>query len=139
MSAAFVLDSSVTLTWLFKDESTRQTGMLLDQLELQSAVVPALWLLEVANVMVIAERKRRISSDESDEFIGELTRLNIEVETELADRVFTHILPLSRERQLTSYDAVYLDLALRRQLPLATLDESLRKAAKKAGVQVLGK
>ena len=139
MSAAFVLDSSVTMTWLFKDESTPQSSMLLDQLESQSAVVPALWLLEVANVMGIAERRGRITSDESDEFIGELTKLNIDVESELASRVFAHIFPLSRERQLTSYDAVYLDLAIRRQLPLATLDESLRKAAKKAGVKLLGK
>jgi predicted nucleic acid-binding protein len=139
MSTVFVLDSSVTLTWLFQDESTRQSQQLLEQLESQSALVPALWMLEIVNVMALAERKGRIAAAESDEFIDELSKLNIDVESDKTDQVFTDILPLTREHRLTSYDAVYLDLAIRRQLPLATLDESLRKAAKKVGVKVLGK
>src|SRR5262245_57060006 len=103
MTPAFVLDSSVTLTWLFKDESSAKSQQLLEQLESHSAIVPALWLLEITNVMVLAERKGRLSSAESDEFIEELTKLNIDVEPEMEDRVYTDILPLSRKHQLTSY------------------------------------
>jgi predicted nucleic acid-binding protein len=101
--------------------------------------VPALWHLEVTTVLGVAERAGRINSSESDEFIRELSKLNFEVERDADERAFGHLLPLCRKYQLSSYDATYLDLAVRRKLPLGTLDEPLRKVAKKLGVKLLGK
>jgi predicted nucleic acid-binding protein len=139
MTPAFIVDSSLALTWLFKDETTTASKKLLTQLDTESALVPSLWLLEIANVLSLAELKGRITAAESSDFIDQISRLDIQVEPLLSEQVFTHLLPLCRSHGLTSYDAVYLDLAMRRQLPLATLDEQLRKAAKKAGVKLLGK
>jgi predicted nucleic acid-binding protein len=139
MSAAFVVDCSVAMTWLFADEATAQTGQLLRRLAEESALVPAFWFIEVTNVMALAERKRRITPVQSDAFIVYLGKLDIQSDLEGPSRAFQHVLPLCRAYQLTSYDALYLDLALRQNLPLATLDEPLRKAAKKLGLGLLGK
>jgi predicted nucleic acid-binding protein len=89
--------------------------------------------------MALAERKKRITPAEIAEFIGELSKLEIEVDTESPARAFDHLLPLCRTHQLTSYDAVYLELAIRRRLPLASLDNNLRRGAKALGVELLGK
>lgn len=139
MSAAFVVDCSVAMTWLFSDEATPQTAKLLERLGDETVLVPGWWFLEVANVLAIAERKRRINTLQSEEFIAELLKLGLEVDNDASGRAFDHLLPLCRAHQLTSYDAMYLDLAVRRRLPLATLDEPLRKAAKKLGVKLLGR
>jgi len=138
MSAAFVVDCSVAMTWLFNDEATPQTAELLGRLATESALVPTWWFVEVANVLAIAERKSRIAAAQSIAFISDLDKLDIQSDDDGPGRAFAHLLPLCREHQLTSYDAVYLDLALRRGLPLATLDQQLRKAAKKMGVKLLG-
>lgn len=138
MSAAFVVDCSVAMTWLFEDEATAATDDLFERLEDETALVPGWWFLEVTNVLAIAERSGRITSDKSQQFIDDLAKLDIEVDDAPAERAFDHLLPLCRAHQLTSYDAMYLDLAQRRRLPLASLDKPLRKAAKKLGVQVLG-
>jgi predicted nucleic acid-binding protein len=89
--------------------------------------------------MALAERKARITAAETAQFVAELSKLDIEIDAESPQRVFDYLLPLCRSHALTSYDALYLELAVRRQLPLATLDEPLRKAAKKMGVKLLGK
>lgn len=94
--------------------------------------------LELTNVIAVAERKGRITPDDSAGFIAELSKLDVEVDNGSPERAFNHLLPLCRTHKLTSYDAMYLDLALRRRLPLATLDEPLRKAGKKLGVKLLG-
>jgi predicted nucleic acid-binding protein len=86
----------------------------------------------------MAERKGRITPTQSDAFIADLSKLGIERDDQAADRAFTHLLAFCRTHRLTSYDAIYLDLAIRRSLPLATLDEDLRKTAKKLGVGLLG-
>ena len=86
----------------------------------------------------MAERNGRITPAQSDAFIADLGKLGIERDDEAPDRAFTYLLALCRTHRLTSYDAIYLDLALRRNLPLATLDEDLRKTAKKVGVHLLG-
>jgi len=135
----FVIDASVAMTWLFLDETTAATQRLLKELSNRAAVVPALWYLEIANVLALAERKGRVSPRETDDFIAVLASARIEVDNEGPARAFSHLLPLCRTHRLTSYDALYLDLAIRRHLPLATLDEPLRKAAKKVGVKLLGK
>jgi len=86
----------------------------------------------------MAERKARITPTQSDAFIADLGKLGIERDDEAPNRAFTYLLALCRKHQLTSYDAIYLDLAVRHNLPLATLDEDLRKTAKKLGVRLLG-
>ena len=138
MNPAFVIDASVAVTWLFRDEITPQTAAVLRRLEVEPALVPAWWYVELANVIAMAERKNRIGISDATIFLANLNDLEIEVDNEASQRAFTHLLPLCRAHQLTSYDAVYLELALRRHLPLATLDDQLRKAAKKLDVKLLG-
>lgn len=137
MTAAFVVDCSVTMTWLFKDEATAKTAELLERLAIETAVVPAWWYVEVTNVLALAERKGRITPAQSASFIADVRKLDFEQDNEAPARAFAELLPLCRTHQLTSYDAIYLDLAVRRRLPLATLDADLRKGAKKLGVKLL--
>ena len=138
MSPAFVLDWSVAMAWLFNDEATPKTADLLNRLATETALVPAWWFVEITNVLALAERKGRITPAQSGAFIADIGKLEIELDDEAPGRAFTHLLSLCRTHRLTSYDAMYLDLAVRRQLPLATLDDDLRKAAKKLGVRLLG-
>lgn len=138
MSPAFVVDCSIAMAWLFNDEATPKTAALLNRLATETALVPAWWFIEITNVLATAERKGRIKPTESDAFIADLSKLGIERDDEAPDRAFTHLLALCRRHRLTSYDAIYLDLAVRRNLPLATLDDALRKAAHKSGVRLLG-
>lgn len=138
MNAAFVLDCSIAMAWLFHDEATAKTEALLNRLATEAALVPAWWFIEITNVLALAERRGRITPLQSDAFIRDLSKLGIERDNEAPDRAFTHLLVLSRRHRLTSYDAIYLDLAIRRGLPLATLNDDLRKAAKKSGVYLLG-
>jgi predicted nucleic acid-binding protein len=138
MSAAFVVDCSIAMAWLFRDEATPKTMALLNRLATETALVPAWWSIEITNGLAVAERKGRITAAQSDAFIADLSKLGIERDNEAADRAFTHLLALCRTHRLTSYDAIYLDLAIRRSLPLATLDNDLRKIAKKLGVALLG-
>ena len=139
MSPAFIVDCSLAMTWVFIDEATTETRQLFRRLATESALVPSHWFLEVSNVLVISERRKRISVTESTQFLTLLDALQIEIDNEALARAFDHILPLARTHALTTYDAAYLDLALRRQLPLASLDDDLRRAAMTLGVQVLGK
>ena len=139
MSAAFVLDCSLTMTWAFGDEATATSFTILDRLEVEAAVVPAHWFLEVTNVLAMAEKRKRITASKSAEFLTLLRTLDIQTDTETAERAFAHLLPLCRNHGLTSYDAAYLELATRQQLPLASLDDDLRRSAKKLGITVLGK
>ena len=139
MSApAFVLDCSIAMAWLFHDEATPRTAALLNRLATETAVVPAWWSVEITNVLAMAERKGRITPAQSDAFIADLSKLGIERDEEAAGRAFTHLLALCRTHRLTSYDAMYLDVAIRRSLPLATLDADLRRAARKLGIGLLG-
>jgi predicted nucleic acid-binding protein len=139
VSAAFVLDCSITMTWAFGDEETSASSSVLDRLESEVAVVPAHWFLEVTSVLAMAEKRKRITATKSTEFLALLSTLDIQTDTETADRAFAHLLPLCRSHSLTSYDAAYLELAIRRHLPLASLDDDLRRSAKKLGISVLGK
>jgi predicted nucleic acid-binding protein len=125
------------MAWLFHDEATPKTATVLNRLATETAVVPGWWFIEIANVLAIAERRGRIMPAQSDAFIADLEKLGIEKDDEAPGRAFTHLLVLCRKYRLTSYDAVYLDLAIRRQLPLATLDDDLREAAVKLGLRLL--
>jgi predicted nucleic acid-binding protein len=138
VSAAFVVDCSIAMAWLFHDEATPKTAALLNRLATETALVPAWWFIEITNVLAMAEGKGRITATQSEAFIADLGKLGIERDDEAPDRAFTHLLTLCRTHRLTSYDAVYLDLAVRRNLPLASLDDDLRKTANKVGVRLLG-
>lgn len=134
----FVLDASVALAWCFHDEATKESTALLDRLAGDiAAEAPAIWTLEIANILVMAERKARIDAAAVTEFVALLETLDIRVEDTPADRAFGSILALARREGLSSYDAAYLDLAMRRGLPLATRDAALAKAARRAGVAVI--
>src|SRR5438477_4828809 len=128
MSAAFVVDCSIAMAWLFHDEATPKTAALLNRLATETALVPDWWFIEITNVLAMAEGKGRITPTQSDAFIADLSKLGIERDEQASDRDFTHILALCRTHRLTSYDAIYLDLAICRSLPLATLDDDLRKS-----------
>lgn len=136
----FVLDSSVTMSWFFDDEATAATDKLLDRLNSDGrAIVAAHWALEVSNTLLMAERRKRSTVAESSHFIAILDALPIEADQETASRASTSSMELARAQGLTLHDSAYLELAMRRSLPLATLDKQLRAAAKKAGVPCLPK
>ena len=116
----------------------RRRCEVLDRLRTEEAIVPSLWHLEVTNVLTLAERKGRIAVARISEFIALLETLPITVDEETPFRAFTEILGLARAERLTSYDAAYLELAMRLGIPLATKDNALRQAAAKLGVEVLG-
>jgi predicted nucleic acid-binding protein len=133
---AFVLDVSIALSWCFSDEATPETWQLLERLEQESAIVPELWLLEVGNVLVNAERRGRITEARVTEFLELLAALDIEVDNETSLRAGREIVSLARSHRLTTYDAAYLELAMRLGLPLASKDDALRSVAKKLGATV---
>ncbi len=125
----FVLDASVALAWCFDDESTPAAWTLLDRLRSAPAHVPALWALEIGNILLGAERRRRITQARVVEFLGILGELDIRVDPDMPGRAFRDVAPLAREQRLTTYDATYLELAMRLGLPLATKDTALVRAA----------
>jgi len=133
----FVLDASIALTWCFSDEATPSTMALLERLEFESAIVPGLWTLEVGNILIAAEKRKRINYAGITEFLTLLESLNIETDIETSARGFRDILSLSHSEKLTTYDAAYLELAMRLGLPLATKDNELQRAAKRVGVKII--
>lgn len=137
----YVLDNAVAMAWCFTDEATPFTENLLDRLSnlVDVAVVPALWLYEVTNVTTLAVRKGRITQAKAAKFLGSLANLPIEVEPPHLKRseVFATLSGLMEQHRLTSYDAVYLELVMRRQLPLATFDGVLRDACRAVGEVLL--
>jgi predicted nucleic acid-binding protein len=135
----FVIDSSIAVAWCFQDAATPATNHLLERMVTEAAAVPAWWYLEITNVLALAERKKRVTAAQVAQFIALIESLDLEVDDQAPGRAFAHLLPLCRSHELTSYDAVYVDLSLRRQLPLASLDDDLRAAAKALGIEVLGK
>lgn len=137
MSASFILDCSLTMSWCFTDEATPDSAKILDRLESETVLVPALWYLEVTNSLAMAERKKRITPAKTAEFLTRLSAFDIEVDHDIVLRAFDQIPPLCRCHSLTSYDAVYLELAMRRQLPIATLDVDLREAARNLGLTTI--
>jgi predicted nucleic acid-binding protein len=134
---AFVLDSSIALCWCFDNEATEGTRQLLEHLQADTAAVPNLWHIEIANVLTLAERRRRITAAETAQFIALLEALEIDVDEETWSRALVRILDLAREERLTAYDAAYLELAMRLGVPLASKDGDLCDAAERLGVSVL--
>jgi predicted nucleic acid-binding protein len=134
---AFVLDCSVTLSWLLPDERDAATDTLLEELERTTAVAPAIWPYEVANALLVAQSRARIDNDDLIRMRGALAALPIEVEAVAGNHVLSAVSDLGRRLDITSYDAAYVELAGRRRLPLATLDARLRKACAALKVEVL--
>ncbi len=138
---SFVLDNSVTMRWFFGDGRPQElayAGKVLDAMKVASARVPATWGLEVANVIARAEAKALVTEARSGAFLEMLEGVDIEVDTATFSHALSDTLQLARRYKLSAYDASYLELALRLGMPLATLDEDLQKAAKKAGVKRFG-
>lgn len=134
-----VIDSSIAATWLFDDEATPATDALLHSLEQTRGVVPALWHFELTNMLVQAERRKRTGSDGATALLGFIDGLPIETDSELPGTRRRDVWVLARRHKLTSYDAAYLELAVRSGLPLATLDRQLADAASECGIPVLPK
>jgi predicted nucleic acid-binding protein len=136
MGPAFVLDASVTLTWAFPDEmhpiATRAGEML--EKGLGSARVPALWWFEVRNILLVSERRGRITAEGTAQFLQSIASLEIESDQSQNE---ASLLRLARKHRLTVYDASYLDLAARERIQIATLDKALRNAAKAEGIPLL--
>ena len=129
MREAFVLDNSVVMAWCFEDEASTYADNVLEKMTDSAAIVPAIWPLEVGNVLLAAERRNLLSEADSARFLSLLSDLPIRVEQESSDRMLKEILFLARELNLSSYDASYLDLAMREGLALATQDKKLQEAA----------
>jgi Predicted nucleic acid-binding protein, contains PIN domain len=133
----FVVDASVTLAWCFEEERSEYAKSVLHLLGRDAcAYAPSIWPLEVANALLVGERRKRISPAGSNWFIQELLAFRIQVEA-LSVPDMTAIVVFARAYSLSVYDASYLNLAYRRTIPLATLDSNLKRAARDAGVEVL--
>ena len=132
-----VVDASVALAWCFEDEASAATDAVLDQVRRTGAVVPGLWHLELANVLLQAERRGRPILGGIVARLELIAQLPVATDAETAGRAFRETLALARTEGLTLYDAAYLELAVRRGLPLASRDEALLAAAKRVGVAVV--
>ena len=132
----FVVDNSVVMSWYFKDETNKYADTVLDKLTGAIAVVPSIWPLEVVNVLIVAERQIRLSESDSIRFLTLLSQLPIVVEYERPE-MMKELLALARAYNLSSYDASYLYLAMRKGLPIATLDNKLIEAARRIEVPIL--
>ena len=135
----FVLDNSVSMRWLLASEKAsdqKYAENVLESMMDVDALTPNLWHLETISVLMSAEKRGEISLGEIERFISQLENLPIYVDPLTAHQAFSRTLVLSREYNISSYDASYLELAMREGLPLSSLDKKLVKAAKKADVEI---
>ncbi len=130
----FILDNSVAMVWGFDDEADSYAESLLELMPTAKAYVPSLWPLEVANVLLVGERRKRITPADTSKFLSLLRTFPIAVDDETTVRAWGDTLNLARSQGLSVYDAAYLELAMRRGLPLATLDDKLKAASLAVGV-----
>ena len=138
MNAAWVIDSSIGFSWVQASQATPATEGLLDLVRAGTTIfVPHLWFTEMANGLLVLQRRKKISAAERRSALVSLENLAPIVDQQPGHAVFSDISDLAEKHGLTAYDATYLELALRRKLALATRDQELRKAAIDCGVQVL--
>lgn len=130
----FVVDCSVCMAWCFESEADEYTRGVLRAMPRSAVLVPAVWPLEIVDVLLVAERGRKISRADAVRFLDLLGGLPIAVEGPMEIESLDRLLALGREHRLSSYDAAYLDLAMRERLPIATRDRALKAAAQAAGV-----
>jgi predicted nucleic acid-binding protein len=135
---SLVIDSSMTLAWYFEDEKTESSLAVLRRVADAGAIAPALWRLEVLNGLQVAVRRGRIDSAYRDASLADLQALVIAIDPATNRQAWSATLRLCERFGLTPYDAAYLELAQRRQLPLATLDAALIRAARAVNVQLAG-
>lgn len=133
----FVVDASVALAWCFAGESSELADRVLDRLEQDAAVAPAIWPLEVANGLRTAERRGRLSLADLAHVRELLLSLPVEIESISLGAALGEVSDLARQLDLTAYDAAYLALAARHGVALATVDARLRQACEKAGVELV--
>jgi predicted nucleic acid-binding protein len=133
-----VIDSSVTLAWIYDDERTPAVERVFDQVIVDGAWVPTLWHVEVANGLQMGIRRKRIDEEFRGRAFADLIDLDVTIDAETNTFVWADTLALADRFRLTVYDACYLELAQRRALPLATLDKDLRTAAKALDIPLLG-
>jgi predicted nucleic acid-binding protein len=133
-----VLDASVALAWSFKDEVSPYATFIVRSAKSARAVAPIIWPLEVNNALISAVRRKRIDELVANRIRDTLDRLPVDIDSEIAvASLGQRILRLGIEHGLSAYDASYLELAMRRGLPLATQDERLLRAADAAGIEIL--
>jgi len=135
VNVRFVLDASMTLTWCFNDVRSEYKEKVLVALIDGEAIVPAIWKLEILNVLAFAERRSRLTRAESEQFLAVLNKLAITEDDNDASGITERILALGRDYQLASYDAAYLELAVREGLPIATIDSGMLKAMAALGIR----
>ena len=133
---AFIVDASIALAWFFKEERTKRTTSLLRRVAEEDAIVPCLWHYEVSSGLLMGIRRGRVPAEAAHDRLARLAQLRLEVDAHLVDR-FSTIVQLATETQLSVYDATYLELAMRRNAPLATNDQSLARAATSKKVKLL--
>lgn len=133
-----VVDASIALAWHFDDEPSPQAEIAGARSFRDGVVVPQHWFLEVSSGLLKGERRRRTGPNETHAFLARLYDLELEIEALDPEQVTSVLLPLARAHRLSVYDAAYLELALRRSLPLATLDAALAAAARAVGAEVIG-
>ena len=131
-----MVDASVAMAWGFPDEGSEYAAAVLLRLERETMLVPALFALEVANALVMGERRKRLRQAEIQRFVELLEGLSKVQDVQPRSVMMNAALAIAREHGLSAYDAAYLELAIRTDAPLATLDKALRAAARKAGVTV---
>jgi predicted nucleic acid-binding protein len=131
----FVMDASVTACWAFQDEDHPQADLALARLRGDHALAPSLWWFEVRNILVVNERRKRITVAETAAFLRDLSSLPVTLDRTPEE---SEVLRLARAHRLSVYDAVYLELAQRSGVALATLDAALVRAAHHESVPVLG-
>lgn len=136
--AAFVVDASMALAWHFSDEELPHT-MAIEELSDRSAlIVPAHWFAEISNSLIVGERRRRATLAETAQFVSRLGDLDLQIDEIAPETYWERVIPLARAHKLTVYDTLYLELAERRGLPLASLDIELNAAARRVGVALVG-
>lgn len=131
---SIVVDASVILAWLFEDEASAYAERTLEALREEEGIAPALWAFEVANSLLMAERRGRSTARGTERSIELVSALPITIQDITLQNVFGSVLTLARKEKRTVYDASYLELAMRQGLALATEDRDLRKAAGRVGV-----
>jgi predicted nucleic acid-binding protein len=131
-----VIDCSVAASWYLPDEANDYTESILDYVANNGAWVPSLWYVELMNVLLMAEKRKRVRNEDIDSSLIEIIKLPLHVDNTNNSDWMQRIALLSRQHMLTAYDATYLELAIRKSSPLATQDRQLIKAAKSSGIAV---
>jgi len=137
VNGSFIADASVAIAWVHPAQATPETDAMLDRLAAgDSLVVPALWPLEVANALTVLRRRRKLTLDEARTAIEIIRELPAVIDHEAAAMAFTRLVDLATQHELTIFDATYIKLATRRQLPLASNDARMKQAAIRSGVDL---